>query len=88
MLYPSPLESRAEIITGALIYLMSSYRRTPCPRLAQCVACHLECLSRHPDADPVIREFCAGMVDEWRNAARAIATPAAQERPLAECNLH
>ncbi len=82
------LESRAEIVIGALIYLMSSYRRTPCPRLAQCVACHLECLSRHPEADPVIREFCAGMVDEWRNAARDMAAPAAPQQPLPQFKLH
>lgn len=85
---PGPRASRPAIVISALIYLMSSYRRTPCPRLAQCVAGHLECLSRHPDADPVIREICAGMVDEWRTAARGIALPAMQQRPLSEFKLH
>lgn len=87
MFSPSPRASRPEIVISALIYLMSSYRRTPCPRLAQCVAGHLECLSRHPGADPVIREVCAGMVDEWRGACPQVP-PAAKQRSFLGFKLH
>jgi hypothetical protein len=35
---PHPEEPRVETITAALIYLMSHYAQTGCPRLAICVA--------------------------------------------------
>ena len=47
---PNPEESRVETITAALIYLMSQYTRTGCPRLAVCIARHMQCLSLHPQA--------------------------------------
>jgi hypothetical protein len=64
-----PEQSRAEIVLGAALYLMTAYHRTPCPRIAGCVAAHLECLARHPQVDPMIREVCAGMCDQWHTAA-------------------
>lgn len=85
---PGPRASRPAIVISALIYLMSSYRRAPCPRLAQCIAGHLECLSRHPDADPVIREICAGMVDKWRGACPHVVPPAAKQRSFLGFKLH
>ncbi len=61
--------SRVETIIAATFYLMNAYQRTRCPRLARCVAAHLDCLTRHPDADPTIRAVCNGMCDDWRAAA-------------------
>ena len=66
---PEPGLSRAETMLGAVLYLMTAYRRTQCPRIAACVAAHLECLAGHPHVDPTIRDVCAGMCDEWRAAA-------------------
>ena len=70
-----PELSRAEIVLGAALYLMTAYHPTPCPRLAACVAPHLECLARHPNVDSMIRDVCAGMCDAWREAARPAARP-------------
>jgi len=61
--------SRVETIIAATFFLMNAYQRTRCPRLARCIAAHLECLTRHPDADPTIRAVCDGMSEEWRAAA-------------------
>ena len=61
--------SRVETIIAATFFLMNAYRRTRCPRLARCIAAHLDCLTRHPDADPTIRAVCDGMSDDWRAAA-------------------
>ena len=66
---PDPGLSRLETVLGAVLYLMTAYHRTRCPRIAACVAAHLDCLAAHPQADPTIREVCAGMRDEWRGAA-------------------
>jgi len=60
---------RPAIIIGSLLYLMSAHRRTPCPYLALCVARHLECLTRHPDVDCVIRQMCDAVRKEWEFAA-------------------
>lgn len=49
-MHTNPEESRVETITGALIYLMSQYTRTGCPRLAVGIARHMQCL---PDAGAV-----------------------------------
>ena len=64
-----PDEDRAESITAALVYLMPHYMRTGCPRLALCVARHMQALALHPDAAPVLREICAGLHGAWANAS-------------------
>jgi hypothetical protein len=64
-----PVASRAETITAALLYLMTHYARTGCPRLALCVSRHMQCLALHPDADPVIRDTCASLHGAWRAAS-------------------
>lgn len=61
--------SRVETITAALLYLMTHYSRTGCPRLAVCVARHLQCLAMHPDAAPVVRDICASLHGAWGEAA-------------------
>lgn len=66
---PDPTLSRPEIVLGAVLYLMTAYQRTRCPRIAACVAAHLDCLAAHPQADPTIREVCAGMCAQWRGAS-------------------
>lgn len=66
---PDPDVSRAETITAALLYLMTHYARTGCPRLALCVSRHMECLAMHPDAAPVVRDICASMRGAWQVAA-------------------
>ena len=47
---PNPKTARVETVTAALIYLMTHYARTGCPRLALCVSRHMQCLASHPDA--------------------------------------
>ncbi|MEW5863191.1 MAG: hypothetical protein AB1773_06290 [Pseudomonadota bacterium] len=64
-----PDTSRAETITAALLYLMTHHARTGCPRLALCVARHMQCLAAHPDASPVVREVCARLQGAWSQAA-------------------
>lgn len=64
-------ESRADTITAALIYLMSHYARTGCPRLAVCVAHHMECLAANPEAAPVVRDLCARLSKAWAQPATA-----------------
>ena len=68
---PDPNESRADTIAAALIYLMTHYARTGCPRLALCVSRHMQCLALHPTADPVLRETCAALHGAWSEAAGA-----------------
>jgi hypothetical protein len=62
-------DSRAETITAALIYLMTHYARTGCPRLAGCIARHMQCLALHGGTDPVVREMCASLHGAWADAA-------------------
>jgi hypothetical protein len=69
--HPDPEASRADTITAALLYLMTHYARTGCPRLAVCVARHMQCLALHPDAPPVVRDICASMHGAWQGAAQA-----------------
>jgi hypothetical protein len=64
-----PEGSRAEVMTAALIYLMTHYARTGCPRLALCVSRHMQCLAVHPDAPHVVRDICAGLHGAWNEAA-------------------
>ena len=66
---PDPQESRADTVAAALIYLMTHYARTGCPRLAVCISRHLQCLSLHPDAPPVLRDTCAALHGAWSETA-------------------
>ena len=66
-----PEESRVESITAALVYLMTHYARTGCPRLAVCVSRHMQALALHPDAAPVLRDVCAALHGAWTNACAA-----------------
>lgn len=68
---------RAETLVAALIYLMTHYARTGCPRLAVCVSRHMQCLAAHPDAPTVVRDICAGLHGTWAEAASARAQPLA-----------
>jgi hypothetical protein len=60
-----------ESLLAAALYLMTRYTGTGCPGLARCVAQHLQCLCVHPDADPVIRDICAGLQGAWSKLASA-----------------
>jgi len=60
---------RPETLIAALLHLMTHYSRTGCPRLAVCILRHLQYLGLHPDADPVVREICAGLHGTWAEAA-------------------
>lgn len=64
-----PQASRAETVTAALLYLMTHYARTGCPRLAVCIARHMQYLSAHPDAAPVVREICISLERTWVSRA-------------------
>lgn len=64
-------EERLETLTAALIYLMTHYAKTGCPRLAVCVARHMQCVATHPDAGPVLRDICAALHGPWSEAATA-----------------
>ena len=66
-----PDSSRPDTVTAALLYLMTHYARTGCPRLALCVSRHMQCLAAHPDAAPVVRDICAGLHGAWQQAACA-----------------
>lgn len=63
--------SRVETVLAALLYLMTAYQRTRCPRIAASVAAHLDCVADHPGTDATIREVCAGMRQEWWGTAQA-----------------
>ena len=56
-------------MTAALIYLMTHYARTGCPRLALCVSRHMQCLASHPEAPGVLRDICASLHGAWSHAA-------------------
>lgn len=61
--------SRAATVVAALLYLMTHYTRTGCPRLALCVSRHLQFLASHAEAPPVVRDMCAGLHEAWHEAA-------------------
>ena len=61
-------ETRVETLTAALLYLMTHYARTGCPKLAVCVSRHMQCLALHPDAAPVLRDICASLHGAWTAA--------------------
>lgn len=68
---------RPETVVAALIYLMTHYARTGCPRLAVCVSRHMQCLAIHPEAPKVVRDICASLQGPWAEAADACTqTPA------------
>lgn len=64
-----PEASRAEMVTAALIYLMTQYARTGCPRVAVCISRHMQCLALHPDAAPLLRDICASLHGRWTDAS-------------------
>ncbi|HEX5162535.1 MAG TPA: hypothetical protein VFV88_12500 [Steroidobacteraceae bacterium] len=66
---PDPDTVRAETVTAALLYLMTHYARTGCPRLALCVSRHMQCLALHPDVAPVVRDICASLHGVWGEAS-------------------
>lgn len=66
-----PEKTRAETVTAALLYLMTHYARTGCPKLALCVSRHMQCLALHPDAPAVVRDICSGLHGAWSEAAGA-----------------
>ena len=66
---PNAEEGRVDTITASLIYLMTHYARTGCPRLALCVSRHMQCLAARPDAPPVVRDICAALHGAWGAAA-------------------
>ena len=68
MQIPEAPDSRVESITAALVYLMTHYARTGCPRLAVCVSRHMQAIALHPDAAPVLRDICAGLHGVWAQA--------------------
>ena len=66
---PDTEEGRVDTITASLIYLMTHYARTGCPRLALCVSRHMQCLALRPDAPAVVRDICAALHGAWGAAA-------------------
>jgi len=68
---PDPDASRPDMVAAALIYLMTHYARTGCPRLALCVSRHMQCLATHPEASPVVRDICGALHGAWSEAAAA-----------------
>jgi len=69
---PQSDEARVETVTAALIYLMTHYARTGCPRLALCVSRHMQCLAAHPEAPGVLRDICASLHGAWCHAAASM----------------
>lgn len=54
---------------------MTHYARTGCPRLAICIARHMQCLALHPEASPVLRDTCASLHGAWQQHACAVTGP-------------
>ena len=71
---------RPEVLAAALIFLMTHYARTGCPRLAGCVLRHLELLALHGEADPVLRDTCASLRCAWEQASTGISASAQRTR--------
>jgi hypothetical protein len=59
-------QPRVDIVVATLLYLMTHYARTGCPRLALCISRHMQCLATHPDAAPVVRDICASLHGAWQ----------------------
>ena len=66
---PDPETSRVETLMAALVYLMTHYQRSGCPKLALCVSRHMGVLALHPEAPQVVRDVCAGLRESWEHAA-------------------
>src|SRR5262249_8736610 len=66
-------------VLAATLYMMTLYQRSHCPRLALSIAAHLDCLSRHPGVDELVRSVADGMHDEWHVVARGGFAP---QRPM------
>ena len=64
-----PETTRAETVMAALLYLMTHYARTGCPKLAVCVSRHMQCLALHPDAPAVVRDVCASLHGAWQESS-------------------
>jgi hypothetical protein len=69
MRVPESDDPRVDTVTAALIYLMTHYARTGCPRLALCISRHMQCLAVHPDAPGVLRDICSSLHGAWSHAA-------------------
>ena len=65
-----PEMPRLETLAASLVYLMTHYARTGCPRLAICVAGHMQAMALHPGAGPVLRDMCASLHGFWTQAGR------------------
>ncbi|MGD9953765.1 MAG: hypothetical protein AB7S87_14410 [Burkholderiales bacterium] len=69
MRQPESETTRAETVMAALLYLMTHYARTGCPKLAVCVSRHMQCLALHPEAPAVVRDVCASLHGTWGETA-------------------
>jgi hypothetical protein len=65
-------------LLASTIYLMSCHAGAPCARIASLIERHLEALSRHAEAGPLLRETCRRLGDHWEALERAC--PAAARR--------
>jgi hypothetical protein len=61
--------SRPETVVAALIFLMTHYARTGCPRVAVYISRHMQCLALHPGAPTVVRDMCASLHGAWSHVA-------------------
>ncbi|HEY2338534.1 MAG TPA: hypothetical protein VGI18_14320 [Burkholderiales bacterium] len=68
---------RPETLVAALMYLMTQHARSRCPRIANCITRHLQCLALHPAAAPVVRDMCAALAGAWDRDGEAGGSPAA-----------
>ena len=59
---------RADTVVAALLYLLTHYARSGSPRLAVCIARHLQYLAVHPDASLLVRDVCASLHGTWQVA--------------------
>ena len=62
-------ESPPDTVAAALLYLMTQYALTGCPRLALYIARHMQYLALHPEASPVLRDICASLRGPWQEAS-------------------
>jgi hypothetical protein len=79
-------ENRYETLVASLIYLMTHYARTRCPRLAICIARHMQLLAVHADADYVVRDICSALQGSWQQVASPSA--AGNTEPHVNTALH
>lgn len=82
MQHPDPEASRPDTIVAGLIYLMTHYARSGCPRLAVCVSRHMQCLAMHPEAPQVVRDICAALHGPWQEVAGGALEPAPSKMGL------